>query len=203
VILTPAIWGRLALLGVVVAILQVVFFSKITVLGASPDVVILVVASIGLLGGSVAGAVAGFSLGLLLDSLLLQTLGASSLALLTVGYLAGRYRESFGRATRGATVLLAGGLTLLGVTAFAAIQVMLGVESNVSHLIIRDAILKGLMAMALILPIYAGIRRLLRPALIDEQRAGVGRRRAESEEPESTADREPSIGAKPPLGTEA
>lgn len=202
-ILTPVIWARLALLGAVVAILQVVFFSKITVLGASPDVMVLVVISLGLLGGSVAGAVAGFLLGLLLDSLLLQTLGASSLALLAVGYLAGRYRESFGRTTREATILLAGGLTLLGVGAVAAIQVMLGVESNVSHLIIRDAILKALMGMALVLPIYALVRRVVRPALIDE-RGQAGRRQAERPpQSQQEQEREPSIPAKPPLGTEA
>jgi rod shape-determining protein MreD len=203
VILTLPIWGRLALLGAVLAILQVVFFSKITVLGASPDVVVLMVISLGLLGGSVAGAVAGFLLGLLVDSLLLQTLGASSLALLAVGYLAGRYRESFGRPTREATILLAGGLTLLGVGAFAAIQVMLGVESNVSHLIIRDAILKGLLGMALMLPIYALVRRLVRPALIDE-RGQAGRRRSErSRRLQPDQERERSIGAEPSLGTEA
>ena len=39
------------------------------------------------------GAVCGFAIGLLLDSALLQTLGVSSLVLLAVGYLAGRYRE--------------------------------------------------------------------------------------------------------------
>lgn len=202
-ILTLPIWGRLALLGAGLTILQVVFFSKITVLGASPDVVVLMVISLGLLGGSVAGAVAGFLLGLLVDSLLLQTLGASSLALLAVGYLAGRYRESFGRPTREATILLAGGLTLLGVGAFAAIQVMLGVESNVSHLIIRDAILKGLLGMALMLPIYALVRRLVRPALIDE-RGQAGRRRSEgSRRLQPDQERERSIGAGPSLGTEA
>jgi rod shape-determining protein MreD len=178
-IVTPRIWVRLALLGMVVAILQVVFFSKITVLGASPDAMLVVVVSLGLLGGSVAGAGAGFAYGLLADSLLLQTLGASSLALLAVGYLAGRYRESFGRATREATILLAGALTLLGVIAYAAIQVMLGVDSNVSHLIIRDAILKSAMAMVLVLPIHAGVRRLVRSALVEEHRPPEVRRPAD------------------------
>ena len=53
----------------------------------------MVVVSLGLLGGGVVGAVCGFVAGLLLDSLLLQTLGVSSLVLLSIGYLAGRYRE--------------------------------------------------------------------------------------------------------------
>ena len=95
--------------------------------------------SLGLLGGSVTGAVAGFSIGLLIDCLLLQTLGAFALALLAVGYVAGRYRENVGRPIRGAVPLLGAGLTLLGVVAFAAIQVGTGVEADVSTLVIRDA----------------------------------------------------------------
>ena len=55
----------------------------------------VVIVCLGLLGGGVVGAVCGFFAGLLLDSLLLQTLGVSSLVLLSIGYLAGRYREGF------------------------------------------------------------------------------------------------------------
>ena len=94
-IVTPKIVARLALIILVAVILQVSFFSKITILGdlaqhPSRDRVCL-----GLLGGAVVGAVCGFAIGFLLDSALLQTLGVSSLVLLAAGYLAGRYREGF------------------------------------------------------------------------------------------------------------
>jgi rod shape-determining protein MreD len=167
VILTPAINVRLAVLGLLTVLLQLAFFAKLSFIGTSPDVVPVVVISLALLGGSVTGAVAGFSLGLLIDSLMLQTLGASSLSLLAVGYLAGRYRESIGEPTRRPMVLLVGGLTLLGVMVFAIIQVMLGVGADVSGLIVRDAILKSFMAMALIVPVHVGMRRLLRPAVVE------------------------------------
>ena len=49
----------------------------------------------------------GFATGLLLDSVLLQTLGVSSLVLLSVGYLAGRYRESSRSTARSSPALLA------------------------------------------------------------------------------------------------
>src|SRR5205823_2505154 len=51
------------------------------------------VAAVGLLCGSQAGAAFGFAVGLLLDLALLQTLGVSSLLLVTIGYGAGRLRE--------------------------------------------------------------------------------------------------------------
>ena len=103
-ILTRPIIIRLLVLGLVTAILEVSFFSQLRVLGSSPDFALLVVMSLGLLGGSLSGAVAGFGIGFVIDCLLLQTLGATSLSLMAVGYVAGRYREGFGRPTLGATV---------------------------------------------------------------------------------------------------
>ena len=67
--------------------------------GSSPDGALLVVMSLGLLGGSLSGTVAGFAIGFAIDCLLLQTLGATSLSLMAVGYVAGRYREGVGRPT--------------------------------------------------------------------------------------------------------
>src|SRR5262249_38046192 len=74
-ILTPGIIARLAVLGVFAAVAQVVCFSKMDVFGTSPDIALLIVVSIGLLGGSLTGSVAGFSIGLLTDCLLLEKLG--------------------------------------------------------------------------------------------------------------------------------
>lgn len=167
-ILTRSIIARLVVLGILTAILQLSFAAKITVLGASPDLAVLVVMSLGLLGGSVPGAVAGFSIGLLIDTLLLETMGATALTLLAVGYVAGRYREAVGRPTRGITAALGGGLTLMAALCFAAIQAMLRVGAEVSPLVVRDIIVISLLGAALAVPMHAAIRRLLRPALIDE-----------------------------------
>lgn len=169
-ILTPRILVRLALLVLVTALAQVACFSEMVILGTSPDVAILVVMSLGLLGGSLTGGVAGFSLGLLIDSLLLTLLGAFALTLLAAGYVAGRYRENVGPPTRGALPLLGGGITLFGVLAFAAIQVGTGVDADVSTLVIRDAVLKTLIGAALAIPVFHLVKLLLRPALIDERR---------------------------------
>ncbi len=167
-ILAPQIVLRLVLLGIFAAILQLSFFGKLSVLGASPDFAVLVVLSLALLGGSLTGAVAGFSIGLLIDCLLLQTTGASALTLLMVGYVAGRYRENVGLPTRGATALLGGGMTLLAALFFGFLQVMIGVESAVSPLIVRDIIVVSAMGMAFAVPVFWLVRRVLRPALIDD-----------------------------------
>jgi rod shape-determining protein MreD len=170
-ILTPGIIARLVALGVFAAVAQVVCFSKMDVFGTNPDIALLVVISFGLLGGSLAGAVAGFSIGLLMDCLLLETLGGFALTMLSVGYVAGRYRETVGRPTRSAVALLGGALTLLGAVVIAAIQIGTGVDANVSFLVVRDAAVKSLIGTALAIPVLLLVRLVVRSALIDERRA--------------------------------
>lgn len=171
-IVTPRIALRIALLVVVAVVLQVSFFSYLSLLGATPDVLSVVVVALGLLGGAVIGAVCGFAAGLLLDSVLLQTLGVFSLVLLGIGYLAGRYREGFEVSSSLVAPLLAAGLTALGAFGFSAIQLMLGVETQVSLLVLQEILVKGLLAFLLAMPIYPLMRRALRPALVDEGPAG-------------------------------
>ena len=176
-ILTPQIWARLAGLVLVTALLQVTFFAKVEIFDTSPDGAVLVVAALGLLGGSVTGSVAGFSIGFVVDCLLFQTLGAFAASLMTVGYVAGRYRESVGEPTRAAVILMGAGMTLLGVLSFAAIQIGTGVDADVSTRVIGDAVMKTLLGTALAFPVFFVVRLVLRPALIEDRSDGASRRR--------------------------
>ena len=174
-ILTPKIWLRLVLLVLVTAVLEVVFFSKVEWFGSTPDGAVLVVMALGLLGGSVSGAVGGFAIGLLIDCLLMTTLGAFGASLMTVGYVSGRYRESVGRPQLGAIPMLGGGMTLLGFAAFAAIQIGTGVDADVSTLIVRDALITALFGAALAVPVFAAVRLVLRPAVVEDRPVSVKR----------------------------
>jgi rod shape-determining protein MreD len=167
VIVTPRILIRIVALIIVAVLLQLSFFSQVELFHVSPDVLPAVVVSLGLLGGSLLGAVSGFSVGLLVDCLLVEALGATSLVLLSVGYLAGLYRERFDVTNALIPPLLCMGLTLVAELSMAAIQLMLGVDAPISTLVIRDIALKSIYAFFLGIPIYIGIRRLLRPALIE------------------------------------
>ncbi len=167
-IVTPRIAVRIGLLLVASVVIQLAFLSHLPVLGATPDLLVVVVVTLGLLGGGVLGAVCGFAAGLVLDSALLQTLGVSSLALLTAGYLGGRYREGFDLTGPLVPIALAGGLTVLAASVLAVIHLMLGVDAPVSLLVVREIVVKGLLSMVMALPVYVAVRRLLRPALIEE-----------------------------------
>jgi rod shape-determining protein MreD len=170
-IVTPKIFARLAAIAVVAVLLQLSFFSRVEFLHTSADILPLVVVALGLLGGSMTGAVAGFWIGFLVDCLLVAPLGGSSLVLLGAGYLAGLFRERFEIHSALVPPLLCMVLTLFAELGFAAVQLMLGVDAPVSTLIVRDLLLKSIYAFFLAWPIYYGLRRVLRPALVEESRA--------------------------------
>jgi rod shape-determining protein MreD len=175
VILTPKIVIRITLIGLLGVLLQLSFFSQVELFHVSPDILPALVVCLALLGGSLTGAVAGFSIGLFLDCLLVEALGVSSLVLLGVGYVAGLYRERFEIDNTLTPALLCMGLTLAAELGFGAIQLLIGIDAPVSLLIVRDLLLKGVYAFFLGWPIYLLVRRVLRPALVEEPK--VRRRR--------------------------
>jgi rod shape-determining protein MreD len=169
-IITWRIGVRIALIIVVAVVLQVSFLSSLSLLGTTPTVIPVAVVALGLLGGGVVGAVCGFVTGLVLDSTLLQPLGVSSLVLLSVGYLAGRFREGFEISNSLTPPLLAGGFTLLAGIGFAALQLLLGVEAPVSIGVLREIVVQALLAMLLAMAVYPILRRTLRAALVEDAR---------------------------------
>lgn len=175
-ILTPKILARIAAIVLVGVLLQLSFFSRVELLHTSPDVLPALVVALGLLGGGMTGAVVGFSVGLLTAALVGEALGLSSLVLLTTGYLAGFYRERADVSGVLVPALLCMVLTVFAETGYAVMQLVLGVDAPVSVLVLRDLLLKGIYAFFLGAPLYVAIRRVLRPALVDER---VARRRGQ------------------------
>lgn len=167
-ILTPNIVARLIAIVVAGVLLQLSFFSQVALFHVSPDVLPALVVVLGLLGGTMTGAVAGFSVGFLLDCLLIVPLGGGSLVLLTTGYLAGLFRERFEIHSPLAPPLLCLVLTLFAELGFGAVELMLGFDAPVSALVVRDLLLKSIFAFFLGWLIYLGLRRVLRPALVEE-----------------------------------
>jgi rod shape-determining protein MreD len=159
-------------------VLQLTLVAQVTVMGANADLLLLVALAVGLLGGPVAGATTGFLLGLVADMALLQTLGVTSLLLTGVGYMAGRYRELRDASHRLVPALAAVAAGLAFSACFAIIQFLLGVESTVSLLVVRDAVVGALLGGLLALPVFALVRAALRPELVDDLRPPPRRRPA-------------------------
>lgn len=167
-ILTPNILARLVAILIGGVILQLSFFSQVALFHVSPDLLPALVVAVGLLGGTLTGAVCGFWVGFLLDCLLIAPLGGSSLVLLTAGYLGGLFRERFEIHSALVPPLVCMGLTIFAELGFGAVELMLGMDASVSSLLIRDVLLKGVFAFFGGWAIYIGARRALRPALVEE-----------------------------------
>jgi rod shape-determining protein MreD len=171
---------RLAILAVVAVLVQIAAVSQITLFGATPDLAPLIVVSVGLLAGPIAGSVTGFSMGLFVDFALLQTLGVSSLVLVLVGHFAGRLRETVRDPEASLLPLAAGAAgTAVALVIFSIMQFLLGVESPVSVELVRQILATVLINTLLALPIHALVRRALGPALPQSTR----RRRRRSSSP--------------------
>jgi rod shape-determining protein MreD len=167
---TPATFVRLAALCLFGVILQIAGFATLHVFGTQPDIVPLIVGCVALLGGSVYGAVVGFSCGLLIDLALGQPLGASSLVLTAVGYAVGRYEEVRDPAHGLLPIPIGAAATAGYVIGFAALSFMLEVRGPVSPSVIREMLITILLNALLALLIFPIIRRFLRGSLVGDKR---------------------------------
>jgi rod shape-determining protein MreD len=167
---TGALVLRLAALGLVLSVLQVAAVSQITIFQTNADLLPLAVAAVGLLCGSLTGAIFGFAAGLFIDTALVQTLGLSSLVYVVAGYGAGRLREL--RDPQAALVPMAvgAGATAVVTVGYSVLQFLLGVDAPISLLLLRQVLITIIVNTLVAYPVYALTRRVLLPALPDDPR---------------------------------
>ena len=161
---------RLVILAFLTVVLQQAAVSQISIFGISADLTPLVVMAVGLLAGSMAGAIMGFGTGLLVDTVLVQTLGITSLLYIVIGYWAGRLREVRDPA-HGLVPLAAGAVaTAMAGVGMTIMQFLLGVDAPVSLLLLQQIFITVLVNTLIALPVYAFVRRIVQPALPDDPR---------------------------------
>ena len=161
---------RLVGLALLTVVVQESAVSQISIFGVSADLTPLVVMSVGLLAGSLPGAIMGFCTGLLVDTVLVQTLGVTSLLYIAIGYWSGRLRELRDPA-HGLVPLVAGALaTAVAGLGMSLMQFLLGVDAPVSLLLLQQVFVTMLVNTLIALPVYAFVRRIVGPALPDDAR---------------------------------
>jgi rod shape-determining protein MreD len=168
--LSISLLWRVILLGTVAVFLQIGVVSEVPVLGVTIDISPLVVAFIGLLCGSVLGAVAGFAIGLLVDLTLLQTLGVTSLTFTIIGYWSGRLREARDPQSVLAPLLVGAGASAVATIGYSLIEFLLGVDAPVSFELLRQIVLGIIVNTVVALPLWALVRRILEPSLPEDPR---------------------------------
>ena len=161
---------RLILLGFAAVVIQEAAISQISIFGISADLGPLVVASVGLLCGSMVGAVFGFGVGLMVDTVLIQTLGITSLLYIAIGYWSGRLLELRDPSHGLVPLAVGAAATAFAGIGMALIQFLLGVDAPVSLLLLQQIFITILVNTLIALPVYAIVRRIVRPALPEDPR---------------------------------
>jgi rod shape-determining protein MreD len=162
-----ALWLRGLAVVFVAALVQVVIVSSILVSGGSPDLLLVVVVVLGLLRGSIPGAVLGFAGGVVVDVVTLGTLGVTSLVLTLAGFWAGRYGETTGRGRRLAPVIAVGAITLLAGAFGYLLQYLLDEEVVAQHALLTALAPAFVLNLVLVIPVH----RLVRSIVGEELRA--------------------------------
>jgi rod shape-determining protein MreD len=176
--IVPATFVRTGLLVLLAVVVQLSGFAQMQILGGYIDLIPLLVGAVAIYSGSVAGAIVGFCTGLLIDLILGQNLGATSLVLTALGYGVGRYRDLRDPAHGLMPIPVAAASTFGYLLAVAAVSFMLEIGASVSALVLREAIITVLLNVAVALPFFALVRRVLRPILAVDPLARMRRRAA-------------------------
>ena len=144
----------------VAAVIQVSILNAVTVLGGTPDLLLVTLCAVALLRGSIFGAVGGFFAGIVVDTATLDTMGVTALLLTLVGYWVGRYAETTARG-RYAPVLSVGIVTILYALAALLVRFLLG-EGASPEAVLLDALPPSLLFNILLaLPVYLFCRWIM------------------------------------------
>jgi rod shape-determining protein MreD len=144
----------------VAAVIQVSILNSVTVIGGTPDMLLVTLCAVALMRGSIFGAVGGFFAGIVVDTATLDTMGVTALLLTLVGYWIGRYGETTGRG-RHAPVLAVGVVTILYAVASLLVRFMLG-EGGSAEGVLVDALWPTMLFnLLLAYPVYLFCRWVL------------------------------------------
>lgn len=163
-----AVRGAVALAAVLVAlVLQVTVFRHVAWQGIVPNLVLLVVVAAALTRGAQFAAVLGFVAGVVLDLAPPSdhVAGQWALALVVVGYVAGRVRQEV-RPTATAVVATVAASSFIGTSVFALVDLVLGQAAfDVSGLlgVVLVAVVWDVLLTPFVLPPVMSLFRTLEP----------------------------------------
>jgi rod shape-determining protein MreD len=171
--MTATTWLRAFAVVFVAAMLQVVIVSSIVIAGGAADLLLVAVVALGLLRGSIPGAVLGFVGGLIVDLGTLGTLGVTSLVLTLAGFWAGRYAETTGRGRRFAPVIAVGTITILAGAFGYVLHYLLDEDVVAQHALVTALAPAFVLNLVLAVPAYGLVRAVVGEELRAEPSAEV------------------------------
>ncbi len=157
----------LAMVLLLAVVLQVSFFGYLSFAGVVPNLVLLLVVAAALTRGPELAVVIGFVGGLAADLLppAQHLAGRWALALVVVGFLAGRVRADAARSTFGALVTVAA-CSFIGTSVFALSGILLGdpaTTPGAALQVIPQALVYDLLLAPFVLPVAMRLFRWAQP----------------------------------------
>ena len=117
--------------------------GQATIYGIHPDIVMLMVASIGVYRGREIGALSGFFSGLVVDAFLTTPFGISALIYVVVGYLAGELERIGSTAPLTLKILTVGVVSIIGEAFSVVILFLLGLSDPLKARTIEEVVIVG------------------------------------------------------------
>jgi rod shape-determining protein MreD len=149
------VWaGKVALLIVIAVILQILVISRISVLGVTADLFLVLTVLVGLGAGALQGALFGFFAGVVHDTIFFQPLGVHALIFVLVGYFAGMILTRFGTVNLWAIFILTGVTSFASQVAFGVLQFAMGPKSAFLTMVGVQMIPEALFDALIAVPIY-------------------------------------------------
>ena len=154
--------GLLALLGLACALLlQTTVLARLPLPGATPDLVLVLVAGLALVRGPLVGSLLGFAVGMLADLGADRELGRTALVLALVGYAVGLAADERGPSLLW-SVLVVAGASASAVVVYAGEGLLLG-DARVSGPAFWTALASTVTYSVLLTPVVVtGLRALAR-----------------------------------------
>jgi rod shape-determining protein MreD len=149
-------------------VLQVDVVNRLSLPGGRPDLLVLGVLSLALVGGPTYGAVLGFLIGLAADALppADHTLGRLALAYAVVGYAAGLVEDVEERSVI-TTIVVVAGASAATVVLFAGVGALLGDPRVTASAVGRSlgaTVLYDVVLAPFVVPLVTGAARRVEPA---------------------------------------
>jgi rod shape-determining protein MreD len=141
-------------------VLQSTVFAQIELAGASPELMFLVTTVLAMLEGPAAGAVGGFTAGMMQDFLLNQPKGLTALALTILVYVVGMVRPYITTPSPLLPVLLVAAATAGGVLFYGFVALLLGQLPQGLGYLVRTALLAAIYNAVLTPIFYPVLRRI-------------------------------------------
>lgn len=146
--------GRVLLLLVIGVALQTLVVSRISVLGVSADLFVILTVVVAIGWGSMHGAIFGFCAGLTADVAFMETLGARSLVYVLAGYFVGMLAYRFGSVNPWGVLLLAGGASLFAQFLYGLFQYMIGPRGGFLTMLVTQILPQTVLDALVTVPVY-------------------------------------------------